>query len=124
MKKILIADDEPHVTMVLKQFLERSDYQVTTVLNGQQALAQIAREMPDLLITDVQMPKMNGIDLCEVINRSFPELQKLIIVMTSRTDGDIRTWVKPYDHIELMEKPLSMRRLTSRLNDFFAQQSE
>ena len=124
MKKILIADDEPHVTMILKQFLERSDYQVTTALNGRQALAQIAKEMPDLLITDVQMPKMNGIDLCEEVNRSFPELQKLIIVMTSRTDADIRTWVTPYAHIELMEKPLSMRRLTSRLNDFFAQQSE
>ena len=124
MKKILIADDEPHVSMILKQFLERSDYQVTTVLNGQQALAEIGKEMPDLLITDVQMPKMNGIDLCEVVNRSFPELQKLIIVMTSRTDSNIRTWVEPYTHIELMEKPLSMRRLTSRLNDFFAQKCE
>lgn len=121
MKKILIADDEPHVTMILKQFLERSKYQVTTVLNGQQALIQIAKEMPDLLITDVQMPKMNGIDLCEAINRDFPQLQKLIIVMTSRTDNDIRTWAAPQSHIELMEKPLSMRRLTSRLNDFFVQ---
>lgn len=121
MKKILIADDEPHVTMILKQFLERSKYQVTTVLNGQQALTQIAKEMPDLLITDVQMPRMNGIDLCEAIKRDFPQLQQLIIVMTSRTDNDIRTWAAPQSHIELMEKPLSMRRLTSRLNDFFAQ---
>ncbi len=119
MKKILIADDEPHVSMILKQFLERSNYQVTTALNGQQALAKIAEEMPDVLITDIQMPKMNGIDLCEEINRSFPALQKLII-MTSRTDADIRTWVASYPHIELMEKPLSMRRLTSRLNELFA----
>ncbi len=121
--KILIADDEPHVLMILKQFLERSGYQVTTVLNGQQALTQIKKEMPDLLITDVQMPKMNGIDLCEIINSEIPELRKLIIVMTSRTDSDIRTWVEPYSHIELMEKPLSMRRLTSRLNEFFTQQN-
>ncbi len=120
MKKILIADDEPHVSMILKQFLERSGYQVSTALNGQQALVQIAKEMPDLLITDVQMPKMNGIDLCEVINKDIPELQQLIIVMTSRTDSAIREWVKPYTHIELMEKPISMRRLSSRLNDFFA----
>jgi DNA-binding response OmpR family regulator len=119
MKKILIVDDEPHVSMILKQFLERSNYQVITALNGQQALAKIAKEMPDLLITDVQMPKMNGIDLCEEINRNFPSLQKLIIVMTSRTDSEIRTWVAPHAYIELMEKPLSMRRLTSRINDFF-----
>ena len=124
MKKILIADDEPHVSMILKQFLERSEYQVTTVLNGQQALTQISKDMPDLLITDVQMPKMNGIDLCEAISRDFPELQQLIIVMTSRTDSDIRTWADPRPHIELMEKPLSMRRLVSRLNKFFAQEGQ
>ena len=110
--------------MILKQFLERSEYQVTTVLNGQQALTQISKDMPDLLITDVQMPKMNGIDLCEAISRDFPELQQLIIVMTSRTDNDIRTWAEPRSHIELMEKPLSMRRLVSRLNKFFAQEGQ
>ncbi len=124
MKKILIADDEPHVSMILKQFLERSHYHVTTVLNGQQALDQIAKEMPDLLVTDVQMPKMNGIDLCEAVNKNYPQLKKLIIVMTSRTDNHIRTWAKPLSHIELMEKPLSMRRLISRINTFFDQQSE
>lgn len=124
MKKILIADDEPHVSMILKQFLERSNYKVSTVLNGRQALDHIAKEMPDILITDVQMPKMNGIDLCEAINENYPALQKLIIVMTSRTDSEIRTWVEPYPNIELMEKPLSMRRLTNRLNDFFALETE
>lgn len=121
MKKILIADDEPHVSMILKQFLERASYQVRTVQNGQQALTQIADDMPDIVITDVQMPKMNGIELCETINRDFPELQALIIVMTSRTDSDIRTWAEPYEHIELMEKPLSMRNLTNRLNEFFSE---
>jgi len=124
MKKILIADDEPHVSMILKQFLERSGYQVTTVLNGQQALTQISKDMPDLLITDVQMPKMNGIELCEAISRDFPALQQLIIVMTPYTDNNIRTWAERYPYILLMEKPLSMRRLTSRLNKFFEQQSQ
>ncbi len=120
MKKILVVDDEPHVSMILKQFLERANYQVTIALNGQQALDKIAQEMPDLLITDVQMPKMNGIQLCEIINRDYPTLHKLIIIMTSRTDNDIRVWAEPYSHIELMEKPVSMRRLTARLNEHFS----
>jgi len=122
MKKILIVDDEPHICTILKQFLERSDYQVDSAMNGQQALDKIAQEMPDLLITDVQMPKMNGIELCETISRDYPALQKLIIIMTSRTDVDIRTWAEPQQHIELMEKPLSMRRLLVRLNDHFSSQ--
>jgi DNA-binding response OmpR family regulator len=120
MKKILVVDDEPHVSMIPKQFLERANYQVTIALNGQQALDKIAQEMPDLLITDVQMPKMNGIQLCEIVNRDYPILNKLIIIMTSRTDNDIRVWAEPHSHIELMEKPVSMRRLTARLNEHFS----
>ena len=119
MKKILIVDDEPHVSAILRRSLERANYQIVTAMNGQQALDQIAREMPDLLITDVQMPKMNGIELCEVINRDFPELNKLIIIMTSRTDCEIRIWAEPYKNIEIMEKPISMRLLTTRLNEYF-----
>ncbi len=120
MKKILVVDDEPHISMILKQFLERSDYQVDIAMNGQQALAKIAQEMPDLLITDIQMPKMNGIELCETISRDYPALIKLIIIMTSRTDADIRTWAEPQQHIEVMEKPLSMRRLSVRLKEYFS----
>ena len=120
MKKILIADDEPHVSMILKQFLERAGYRVATVLNGQQALQRFGLDCPDVLITDVQMPVMNGIELCENLSRDYPGLQKLIIVMTSRTDQQIRTWIEPYQNIELMEKPLSMRRLLDRLNQHFA----
>ena len=121
MKKILIADDEPHVSLILKQFLERAGYQVSTALNGEQALAKIDSDMPDIIITDVQMPKMNGIQLCEVIQQEKPQLQNLIIMMTSRTDSEIRTWAEAYPYIELMEKPLSMRHLTSRLKEYFEQ---
>lgn len=121
MKKILLVDDEPHVTLVLQQFLKRSGYHPCTALNGELALEVIEREQPDIVITDVQMPKMGGIQLCEQIIKRHPQLNRLIIIMTSRTDRDIRTWAEQFDNVELMEKPLSMRRLVIRLNDFFAE---
>jgi CheY-like chemotaxis protein len=119
MKKILIADDEPHVSMLLKQFLQRSGYQVTTVLNGEQALASLNNEMADVIITDVQMPKMNGIQLCEALLSDLSIQPSLIIMMTSRTDRDIRTWAELYPVIEFIEKPLSMKRLLNQLTEFF-----
>jgi DNA-binding NtrC family response regulator len=119
MKKILIVDDEPHVSLILKQFLERAGYKVNTALNGEQALASIAEQMPDVLITDVQMPKMGGIELCETLASRHPELGQLIILMTSRTDRDIRVWAEKHDTIPLMEKPLSMRRLAALLSHHF-----
>jgi len=120
MKKILIVDDELHVSFILKQFLERAGYSVNTALNGEQALALIAEQLPDVLITDVQMPKMGGMELCETIAGRHPELCQLIILMTSRTDRDIRVWAAKHDHILLMEKPLSMRRIATQLSNHFA----
>lgn len=118
MKTILIADDEPHVSRVLHQFLERAGYNVTTVMNGHQALLHIREHKPDVLITDVQMPVMNGLELCQNLVIEGLNDIRLIIVMTSRTDSQIRTWAE-LTQIELMEKPLSMRRLLARLNEFF-----
>lgn len=119
MKKILIVDDEPHVALLLKQYLERTGYSVNTASNGEQALARIAEQIPDVLITDVQMPKMGGIELCETIAARHPEPWQLIIMMTSRTDQHIRVWAESHSHISLMEKPLSMRRLATQLSQHF-----
>jgi len=120
MKKILIVDDEPHVALVLKQFLERAGLCVLTALNGELALSIIKQEAPDVIVTDVQMPKMGGIELCETIKKTMPDLNSLLILMTSRTDREIRIWVEQQANIEMMEKPLSMRRLLVRINDYFA----
>ena len=117
MKKILIVDDEPHVQLLLRQFLERSGYEVKTARNGEQGLASIAEEIPDALITDVQMPKMDGMDFCEEVIKQYPEI-KLIIIMTSKTDRQIRTWAESQP-ICLIEKPLSMRRLATQLSQHF-----
>ncbi|MEQ1528069.1 MAG: response regulator [Methylococcales bacterium] len=119
MKKILIVDDELHVAKVLKQFLERSGLQVATAINGESALEAIGKDKPDVIVTDVQMPKMGGIELCETLQQSQPIFSGLIILMTSRTDREIRIWLERQNNIEMMEKPLSMRRLLIRINDYF-----
>jgi DNA-binding response OmpR family regulator len=119
MKKVLIVDDEPHVALVLKQFLERSGLKVLSALNGEKALELVKSEQPDAVITDVQMPKMGGIKLCEKLQSDMPDYHPLIVLMTSRTDRDIRSWVEQNDQVEMMEKPLSMRRLLVRINDHF-----
>ena len=120
MKNILIVDDEPHVTMLVQQFLQRAGYQVTTALNGEQALSIAKQNRPDVIVTDVQMPKMNGMQLCERILQQ-EEASPFLILMTSRTDREIRIWAENYPMIELMEKPLSMRKLINRINTFFAE---
>ena len=124
MKRVLIVDDEPHVLMLLKQFLERAGYQVDTAMNGEQGLSRITQQMPDIVVTDVQMPKMGGLEFCERLIKQHPYLCKLVIIMTSRTDREIRIWADGHEFAEIMEKPVSMRRLVLRLDDYFSTQAD
>lgn len=120
MKQILIADDEPHVIRVLKLTLEREGYGVAAVGNGEQALQQIRSAHPDVLITDIQMPRMTGRELCQAIEAEWPQRRFTIIVMTSMTEREQREWVASLKNIQFLEKPLSPRRLVAFLHEHFS----
>jgi CheY-like chemotaxis protein len=121
MKQILIADDEPHVIRVLKLTLEREGYGVSAVGNGEQALEHIRSAHPDVLITDIQMPRMTGRQLCQTIEAEWPDRRFTIIVMTSMTEREQREWVASMNNIQFLEKPLSPRRLVAFLHEHFTQ---
>lgn len=120
MTSILVADDEPHVIRVLKVALEREGYAVDTAPNGEVALEQIRRQQPDLLISDIQMPRLSGEELCariatDVVERRFP-----IIVMTSMTFVSESHWSRQYANLVLLEKPVSVRRLLPLIGELLA----
>jgi DNA-binding response OmpR family regulator len=119
MKRILIVDDEPHMTRVLKLYLERAGYAVEVCLNGQAALASVVGHAPDAMVTDIQMPLMTGKQLCLALVEQCPERSFPIFVMTSKTDREEREWTAAISGLELLEKPLSMRALVARLDRHF-----
>lgn len=120
MKKIIIADDEPHVLRVLKLSLEREGYAVEAYGNGKAALEAIQRESPDILITDIQMPTMGGEELCHQIGQLIPNRKFLIFVLTSRTEIEHREWSRKIDNLSFLEKPVSIRNLIGKLDEYFA----
>lgn len=120
MKKILIADDEPHIIRILKISLERAGYQVDSAPNGEVALEKIQQQHPDVFITDIQMPRMTGEELCKQINEEIPERKFLIIVSTSRTELEHREWSKKIPNLMFLEKPVSARKLLSMLESYFS----
>ncbi|MHB8087116.1 MAG: response regulator, partial [Anaerolineaceae bacterium] len=63
--KILVVDDEPLYLRLLKVNLESEGYEISTAKNGEEALEQLTQAMPNLIIMDVMMPKMDGIAACE-----------------------------------------------------------
>lgn len=114
---ILIADDEPHVNRVLKMALERAGHSVDSVLNGEQALARLSNRQPDVLITDIEMPRMTGAQLCTRIQEDFPQRNFHIFVLTSRAETEHRDWCRSMDRLTFLEKPVSIRNLLSRLDE-------
>lgn len=119
MKKIMLVDDEMHVLRILKLSLEKQGYDIDTYNNGQDALNALQQQQPDVLITDIQMPRMTGEELCKQIRIEFPDRHFLIVVLTSRTEIEHREWSSSFDNLQFLEKPVSMRNLVIQLDDYF-----
>jgi len=119
MQQILVVDDEPHVIRILKLSLVRAGYQVDSCANGEQALERLRQSQPDILITDIQMPRMGGRELCQQVRKEFPEQPMLIFVLTSRTEIEHREWSRSLENILFLEKPLSLRKMLSMIKDHF-----
>ncbi len=119
MKQILIVDDEPHVSRVLKLTLERAGYSVRSEPDGQAALSSVLHDPPDAMITDIQMPRLNGRELMKMLNELMPERRFPVLVMTSMTAREEREWVRAIPGVEFLEKPLSPRQLIARLDRHF-----
>ena len=124
MKRILIVDDEPHVIRVMRLALERSGYEVNEAANGEVALQRIVERTPDIMITDIDMPRMNGEQLCKDICQSMPERTFRIYVLTARAELEHRQWSKLLPNVGFMEKPVSIRKLVARLDAYFSDNVE
>ncbi len=120
-KKILLVDDEPHVLRVMKLSLEKEEYEVDTAPNGEAALEKLYVAHPDILITDIDMPKMTGEQLCARIETEFPDREFVIFVATSRAEVAHREWSRKIRNLHFMEKPLSIRKVLAMLRDYFDQ---
>ena len=82
--KILLVDDEPDILEIVGYNLAQEGYQVITAANGKEAIAKAKKELPQMIIMDVMMPEMDGIEACESI-RKIPELENTIIAFLNGT---------------------------------------
>ncbi len=111
-KKILIIDDDPNIVELLKRRLLASQYLVATANNGEDGLAQVKVEKPDLIIVDVLMPKMDGYTFVRMLRREEEVRNIPVIVLTAKDkmkdlfemEGVKDYIVKPYRPEDLMEK--------------------
>lgn len=117
MKKVLLVDDEAMVRRVLQVALEKAGFDVDTAANGEDAMSKLRTQVPDVLITDIEMPRMDGRTLCETINAEQPGRSFPIFVVTSLTEREHRSWSSTIDNLHFLEKPISVRKLLAKLTE-------
>ena len=116
MKKVFIVDDHAPVRRVLQLGLEDAGFEVEASRDGSECLLKLCDGHPDCLVTDIDMPRMSGKELCHAIVKQFPDRTFPIVVLTSRTELEHRDWTRGIQNLEFMEKPVSVRRLVSLLS--------
>ena len=115
MKKILIVDDDSILRKVLQNSLEQKGYQVVSVDSGKSALVQFSQDVPDIIISDVSMPEMNGFEFCRQL-RSQPS-GKLIpfIFLSAKDDLDDRIQGHTIGADSYLTKPFEMKELLAHI---------
>jgi len=117
---VLVAEDDPLIAMALKAVLLQAGYDVTTTYDGQQALAAITAKPPDLLVTDLNMPRLDGRALIRAARAAYPHLP--IIVLTGRPPprGVAELAERDVASMALLEKPTSPADLLGSIRSLLA----
>ena len=121
MKRVLIVDDHAPVIRVMRMGLEQAGFEVESASNGTECLLKLCDTQPDFLITDIDMPRMDGRELCLAIEKQFPDRTFPIVVLTSRTEIEHRDWTRDIRNLTFMEKPVRMRRLVAHVSNSLAE---
>ena len=121
--KILVVDDEIYIVHILDFSLGIEGYEVMTALDGEQALAKVAQDKPDLIVLDIMMPKLDGYETCKAL-KSNPETKNIPVILLSakgrNVDQKVGFEVGADDYIT---KPFSPRKLVERINAILGQTS-
>lgn len=115
-KQILVVDDEPAWLKVLAYFLENRGYEVKSVSSGVEALAEVRTYHPDLILSDVRMPVMNGFDFLSNL-RKLPETATTPVVFFSAIDDyDARKTARDLGAADYIVKPFDQDEVASVLH--------
>lgn len=113
--RILVVDDDPHAVEILTRMLEREGYECLSAGGGEAAL-QILRENPvDVMLLDVMMPEMDGLQVCERLQADEDLRQIPVMLLTARDDYPTRERGMNLKVSEFLTKPVNKRELFARI---------
>jgi DNA-binding response OmpR family regulator len=112
MARVLIVDDEPAIVRLIRDYLERAGFDVMTASNGEDALQVFARSRPDLVILDLTLPHLDGLDVARAMRRAG---DVPIIMLTARAEEADRVAGLELGADDYVTKPFSAREIVARV---------
>ena len=115
-KKVFVVDDEPQIVKVLRVYLEKAGFQVITASDGTAALSTFQREKPDFMILDLNLPGMDGLEICKAVRR---ESNIPILMLTARVEEADKLIGLELGADDYVVKPFSPREVVARVKTIF-----
>jgi DNA-binding response OmpR family regulator len=120
-RKILVVDDDKNMVDLIRLYLERDGYRVVTAYDGGRAMELYKQERPDLIVLDLMLPFINGLDICRVIRA---ESRVPIIMLTARTTEDDKLLGLDVGADDYVTKPFSPREVVARVRTVLRRATE
>jgi DNA-binding response OmpR family regulator len=121
MAKILVAEDETDIRNLIMYTLRFAGHEVISTSNGEEALRVALLEIPDLILLDVRMPRMNGYEACKLIKETEITCQIPVVFLSAKgQENEINAGLEA-GATEYILKPFSPDQLTDRINDILGQ---
>ena len=120
--KILLVDDEEDFVKTISQRMQRRGQESDIALNGEQALSRIEQEVPDVVLLDLKMPGIDGMEVLRRIKKAYPEVQ--VIIMTGHGSEKIETEARTLGAFEYLQKPTKIDTIMEKIKLAFKEKTE
>lgn len=123
-KKILLVDDEPYIVLLLETRLKSEGYEVTSAGDGLAALERAKKEMPDLMILDLMLPKMDGYKVCGLLKKDARYARIPILMFTARAQEEDRKLGGEMGADAYLTKPFEPQALMAKVHELLGSEIE
>lgn len=117
-KKILIAEDENHIRRLVRVILGKEEYEIIEAKDGREALEKVSSEMPDLIILDLMMPKIDGIEVCRQLKGNALTRKIPVLMLTAKREMSDKVVGVRAGADDYLTKPFEPRELRARVRTF------
>lgn len=122
-KKVLVVDDDPNVGLLISAVLKKYNYSVTTLYHGDEVLAFLKENKPDLILLDLRMPGIDGFALCKRI-REAPDTRDIpVVILSGVSEVDAKVSTIELGADDFITKPFDVRELRARINRILKRKS-